>query len=230
MADEELGDLNLTQYGVSGRWLQPSSASWMRYSHSANLDGNNQSIGSNVPDRYSSQKINAFDSENAASLCTRTSGSAQVRGRSGLYYSPPGTSYTIVERPVATTSINQQYSEPPSGQKYSSAYRQSHSLSHSPRTMSKGAGTKRPMSPEEVLKMFGSTPGKGKSAARRSQSPASSPPSTTHRHYLYQNTHDDSIIRTVTMIRQPESSHGFGICVKGGKDSGRRLSFSNFPK
>jgi hypothetical protein len=32
--------------------------------------------------------------------------------------------------------------------------------------------------------------------------------------------HQDLVVRTVNMVRPPESSHGFGICVKGGKDSG----------
>lgn len=220
MADEEFGDLNLTQYGVSGRWLQNSNPPWMRYSHGTNLDGANPG-SSNVPERFPSQKPNCYDSESAASLCTRTqSSSTQARGRPGIYYSPPGTSYTIVERPVATSSINQQYSETSSSQKFSPAYHQSRSLSHSPRSGTKSSGTKRPMSPEEILNMFGSTPGKGKTTSRRSQSPAASPTPPPRHHYLYQNTHEDAIIRTVTMVRQPDTGHGFGICVKGGKDSG----------
>jgi len=83
----------------------------------------------------------------------------------------------------------------------------------------------------QVLRMFGGVGG-GPNAARRAHSPASSPPSTTHHahhphtHLIHQNTQDDLIIRTVTMIRPPESSHGFGICVKGGNDTGRGFFFS----
>uniref|UniRef100_A0A182X0J3 PDZ domain-containing protein n=1 Tax=Anopheles quadriannulatus TaxID=34691 RepID=A0A182X0J3_ANOQN len=63
---------------------------------------------------------------------------------------------------------------------------------------------------------------------RGRRSPASSPPSTTHQ--IYRDRDRDRSIpnihqlttRTVSMSRdqQTDSSHGFGICVKGGKDSG----------
>ncbi|XP_035792902.1 uncharacterized protein LOC118467030 isoform X8 [Anopheles albimanus] len=63
---------------------------------------------------------------------------------------------------------------------------------------------------------------------RGRRSPASSPPSTTHQ--IYRDRDRDRSIpnihqlttRTVNMSRdqQTDSSHGFGICVKGGKDSG----------
>uniref|UniRef100_A0A182W9K9 PDZ domain-containing protein n=1 Tax=Anopheles minimus TaxID=112268 RepID=A0A182W9K9_9DIPT len=63
---------------------------------------------------------------------------------------------------------------------------------------------------------------------RGRRSPASSPPSTTHQ--IYRDRDRDRSIpnihqlttRTVSMSRdqQSDSSHGFGICVKGGKDSG----------
>ncbi|KAK6618979.1 hypothetical protein RUM44_003360 [Polyplax serrata] len=225
MADEEFGDLNLTQYSVSGRWLQNSNTSWMRYSHGTNFDGPNP--GSNVPERFTSTKSNCCEGDIVSgSICSRAPGSAgQTRSRSGLYYSPPGTSYTIVERPPAvpvTATINpvhQQYADKSCSQKYSSAFHQSRSLTHSPRASSKTSGMKRPMSPEEVLNMFGSTPGKGKPPVRRSHSSTASPTPAPRHHYLYQNTHDDSIIRTVTMVQQPESGHGFGVCIKGGKDS-----------
>ncbi|KXJ80363.1 hypothetical protein RP20_CCG025272 [Aedes albopictus] len=63
---------------------------------------------------------------------------------------------------------------------------------------------------------------------RGRRSPASSPPSTTHQ--IYRDRDRDRSIpnihqlttRTVNMSRdqQTDASHGFGICVKGGKDSG----------
>uniref|UniRef100_A0AAG5DM23 PDZ domain-containing protein n=2 Tax=Anopheles atroparvus TaxID=41427 RepID=A0AAG5DM23_ANOAO len=63
---------------------------------------------------------------------------------------------------------------------------------------------------------------------RGRRSPASSPPSTTHQ--IYRDRDRDRSIpnihqlttRTVNMSRdqQSDSSHGYGICVKGGKDSG----------
>lgn len=32
----------------------------------------------------------------------------------------------------------------------------------------------------------------------------------------------EPITRTVTMSRDPNDSHGFGICVKGGKEAGQK--------
>lgn len=218
MADEDFGDLNLSQYGGSGRWLQSSNPSWVSRS------GPNPSPQHNhIPGRYSvSQRGSSYEAEDVANPYNRGPGSTQQRGRSGLYYSPPGTSYTIVERPVATTAITQPHSGVKTNRSYvGSSHSQPHSHSHTPRTAPNSAGKKRPMSPEEVLKLFGPGAGKGSNFGRRSQSPASSPPSTTHHQYLYQNTHDDLVVRTVTMVRPPDAPHGFGICVKGGKDSGK---------
>ncbi|KAL0273927.1 UNVERIFIED_CONTAM: hypothetical protein PYX00_006486 [Menopon gallinae] len=214
MADEDYGDLNLCQYGGSGRWLQSTNPSWIQRS-SANPSPQHN----HIPGRYRGNSYEAEDASYRAGV--GPPGAAQSRSRSGLYYSPPGTSYTIVERPVATTAITQQHhaGSKPVRAFAGSSHSQPHSHSHTPRTAPNSAGKKRPMSPEDVLKMFGPSANKGSNYGRRSQSPASSPPSTTHHQYLYQNTHDDLIVRTVTMVRPPDSSHGFGICVKGGKDS-----------
>lgn len=35
----------------------------------------------------------------------------------------------------------------------------------------------------------------------------------------------EPITRTVTMSRDPNDSHGFGICVKGGKEAGETNSY-----
>ncbi|XP_055908098.1 whirlin isoform X5 [Eupeodes corollae] len=173
-------------------------------------------------------------------------------GRSGLYYSPPGTSYTIVERPHSPHYYYNTAGVPSKGGSLpgrGSSYLQSSSSSHIPASLGiSGSGTvpnstrhngkKRPISPEQVLRMFGATTsssvptsyhysnGTRDRSGRRS--PASSPPSTTHQVYRdrdrdrsIQNIQELST-RTVTMSRdqQSDSSHGFGICVKGGKDSG----------
>ncbi|XP_058840634.1 whirlin isoform X7 [Topomyia yanbarensis] len=98
-------------------------------------------------------------------------------------------------------------------------------------------GKKRPISPEQVLRMFNTTSSSSSvptsyhsngTRDRGRRSPASSPPSTTHQ--IYRDRERDRNIpsihslttRTVNMSRdqQTEASHGFGICVKGGKDSG----------
>ncbi|XP_062562564.1 whirlin [Armigeres subalbatus] len=98
-------------------------------------------------------------------------------------------------------------------------------------------GKKRPISPEQVIRLFNtqssssSVPTSYHSNGTRDRgrrSPASSPPSTTHQ--IYRDRDRDRSIpnihqlttRTVNMSRdqQTDASHGFGICVKGGKDSG----------
>jgi hypothetical protein len=86
-----------------------------------------------------------------------------------------------------------------------------------------------------VLRYFGTSGGGSVSnkmthhtgGGRRSavSSPASSP--QQHQHNL--NMHHDLVVRTVNMVRPPESSHGFGICVKGGKDSGECTNRTRCP-
>ncbi|XP_049822236.1 whirlin [Aethina tumida] len=166
------------------------------------------------------------------------------RGRSGLYYSPPGTSYTIVERP---SSVMHHHSPREYQAHYNSltsprgTYLGSNPNFSSSRTPSATNNKKRPISPEQVLRLFGtggggtgagSTVGGGVKTGggnpeRPRRSPASSPPSTTHQvnyravpTYATPNIHELAT-RTVTMVREPQDgTHGFGICVKGGKEAG----------
>lgn len=80
---------------------------------------------------------------------------------------------------------------------------------------------KRPISPEQVLRLFGSNNQSNTklNPERPRRSPASSPPSTTHQiNYRTPYLHELAT-RTVTMVRDQQDP-GFGICVKGGKDSG----------
>lgn len=100
------------------------------------------------------------------------------------------------------------------------------------RTPSATNNKKRPISPEQVLRLFGSNnPVNAKTNAERPRrSPASSPPSTTHqinyRPPPYVPNIHELATRTVTMVREPQDgSHGFGICVKGGKDAGKIRAF-----
>lgn len=96
------------------------------------------------------------------------------------------------------------------------------------RTPNNNNNKKRPISPEQVLRLFGSNSHQSNSklnAERSRRSPASSPPSTTHQ-INYNNRppyglslHELST-RTITMVRDP-ADPGFGICVKGGKDAGK---------
>ncbi|XP_036327553.1 uncharacterized protein LOC118740165 [Rhagoletis pomonella] len=187
-------------------------------------------------------------------------------GRSGLYYSPPGTSYTIVERPHSPHYYYNTAGAPTKGGSLpgrGSSYLSSTAAPTSHMAATGGGGTlpnstatmggrahsnmgmangnkKRPISPEQVLRMFGATQSSSvpTSSYRCSngtrdrtgrRSPASSPPSTTHQTYR-ERDRDRSITnihelttRTISMSRDQQIDHGFGICVKGGKDSGVRL-------
>ncbi|KAL4712997.1 hypothetical protein ACJJTC_012067 [Scirpophaga incertulas] len=184
---------------------------------------------------------------------------ARARARGGVYYSPPGTSYTIVERPASSHGHHASYSQHHYAGKLSRAsYLGSTtianntagatSLRNSTNHLSASNGKKRPISPEQVLRLFG----QGGAAAlgkalppshppaplpaplpARRHSPASSPSSTTH-HAIYRGGERERpyssggappppaepATRTVTMSRDPADSHGFGICVKGGKEAG----------
>lgn len=178
---------------------------------------------------------------------------SNARGRSGLYYSPPGTSYTIVERPVPLREIgfrpirhdeanatSRQYAELPPAS--SSTTHHSYKTPRGTYLGSSGSGPasarhgrhqkKEPISPEQVIQLLGS----GKDTRRTAKSPLRSPPSRSHvsPHRDDPPLHPDqrevgvqspplpeTTVRTVHMVRPPDSSHGFGICVKGGKDTGK---------
>ncbi|XP_037877851.1 whirlin isoform X1 [Bombyx mori] len=183
---------------------------------------------------------------------------ARARARGGVYYSPPGTSYTIIERPASSHGHHASYSHHYSGKLSRTPYLGSTniastavgatSLRNSTNHLSVSNGKKRPISPEQVLRLFGqggaaalgkalppSHPPAPLPAPARRHSPASSPSSTTH-HAIYRGGERDRerpyssgggappptepATRTVTMSRDPADSHGFGICVKGGKEAG----------
>ncbi|XP_075992545.1 whirlin protein dyschronic isoform X3 [Anticarsia gemmatalis] len=191
---------------------------------------------------------------------------ARGRARGGVYYSPPGTSYTIVERPASSHGHHTSYSHHYAGKLSRAPYLGSTniansaagatSLRNSTNHLSAANGKKRPISPEQVLRLFGQggaaalgkalppshphhahtapLPAPAALPARR-HSPASSPSSTTH-HAIYRGGErererpyssggappppSEPATRTVTMSRDPADSHGFGICVKGGKEAG----------
>lgn len=119
---------------------------------------------------------------------------------------------------------------------FSGTYLGSNPNFHSSQRSSTGSNNKkRPISPEQVLRLFGSSannPGAGKlNVERPRRSPASSPPSTTHqsnytpRPTPYGPSLHELSTRTITMVRDPaDGTHGFGICVKGGKGSGKQFS------
>ncbi|XP_006566387.1 whirlin isoform X4 [Apis mellifera] len=144
------------------------------------------------------------------------------------YYSPPGTSYTIVERPPSAPHHHSSHTTP---------YR--HRGHATP-----GSGA---ISPEQVLRLFGNGVSERRQGDRRTpaSSPASvaavrsTPSSTSQQQQQSQQSQQSQpnpanpptspssqplslqelTVRTITMTRDPPDSHGFGICVKGGKDA-----------
>nr|XP_012148623.1 PREDICTED: whirlin isoform X3 [Megachile rotundata] len=155
------------------------------------------------------------------------------------YYSPPGTSYTIVERPPSAPHHHSSHTTP---------YR------HRGHTTG-GSGA---ISPEQVLRLFGNGVSERRQGDRRTpaSSPASvaavrsTPSSTSQQQQQQQQSQQpqpnppnpptspssqplslqELTVRTITMTRDPpDSHHGFGICVKGGKDAGEIRSTFRLP-
>ncbi|KAK5645705.1 hypothetical protein RI129_004169 [Pyrocoelia pectoralis] len=150
------------------------------------------------------------------------------RGRSGLYYSPPGTSYTIVERPSSGMHHHSSRERDFGSQHYGKSPRGTYLGSNPNFDRSLANNKKRPISPEQVLRLFGAAQNQSNNklnVERPRRSPASSPASTTHQvNYKipsYGFSVHELVTRTVTMVRDPpDGTHGFGICVKGGKEAG----------
>ncbi|XP_031785140.1 whirlin isoform X2 [Nasonia vitripennis] len=141
------------------------------------------------------------------------SSAGQHRG----YYSPPGTSYTIVERPPSAPHHHSSHATP---------YR------HRGHKSTIGSGA---ISPEQVISLFGNGLAERRQNERRT--PASSPASVAALRNSSSSTQptttvqappvpqalslQELTVRTIMMTREPpDSHHGFGICVKGGKDAG----------
>lgn len=91
------------------------------------------------------------------------------------------------------------------------------------------SGKKRPISPEQVLKLFTAPNYKASSSYHVPNSKSQSPPphgsNTSQSHNNTTSTiHNDNLtVRTISMSRPnvtsgSPSSQGFGICVKGGAD------------
>ncbi|XP_029342648.1 E3 ubiquitin-protein ligase PDZRN3-B isoform X3 [Acyrthosiphon pisum] len=176
----------------------------------------------------------AAEAEDVMGHYGRTKGGVN-KIRTGLYYSPPGTSYTILEKPPAAS--------PPPPPPRATYLRESSAGvsgpnhpgtgSNSNRSNNAGSrgssGKKRPISPEQVLKMF-AAPNYNPSSSYHvsSAKPQSPPPHGSNTSQPHNNTsstiHNDNLtVRTISMSRPnatsgSPSNQGFGICVKGGAD------------
>ncbi|KYQ53335.1 Whirlin [Trachymyrmex zeteki] len=133
--------------------------------------------------------------------------------------------YTIVERPPSAPHHHSSHATP---------YR-----SHRGHGTTGGTGA---ISPEQVLRLFGNSVSERRQQQQQQQSQQSqqqqqqqqqqagntgNPPTSPISQPL---SLQELTVRTITMTRDPpDSHHGFGICVKGGKDAGEIRSTFRLP-
>lgn len=213
MAEEELrelADISLShQYG-GGRWgssdhYGSGSGAWGR------SPGGGGSLSHHRATPMQGHSVRAAEAED---IMGRGGGTGS-RGRSGLYYSPPGTSYTIVERPPPRgTYLGSTTIATPNNSHHQPQSHHQQPPQHHQQPQRTPGGKKRPISPEQVLKLFGGHTDNNGAPVEKPHRPSPGPrvdPRTLP-------------VRTVNMSRGPpgtDQPHGFGICVKGGtKDSG----------
>ncbi|KAL7047385.1 hypothetical protein ACKWTF_002887 [Chironomus riparius] len=189
----------------------------------------NQSVGSSsmthIRNSYEAEDISTYDrartiGNSTGSLCGLGGGgnsSSSVPTGASRYYSPPGTSYTIIER-----SHSPHYYYNAAGDPLAAAASKSRGGYYLD-TLKQNGQKKRPISPE---RMFPITSSSSTPSSYHHLLPngRNSPPVTSSSHQVYHRAARDRsmITRTVTMSRdqQPDGSHGFGICVKGGRETG----------
>lgn len=240
MADEceygELAEIGAPHYGGANRWgggggsgVGGSVVHSPQHHHP--YPAGNATTSSRYAQRPSSGSYEAED------VLARGGSIGGSRGRSGLYYSPPGTSYTIVERPTTAPSSQHSLQHPGASKHPRGTYLGSSATFNNTRTHpTMSNGKKRPISPEQVLKLMGVGGGGAgggggatkASAAGGRRSAVSSPASSPASHLHHQNVQEDLLVRTVNMVRPADSPQGFGICVKGGKDSGNFTRFTPY--
>lgn len=196
----------LCDLGPSSRW---SSSSRSYHPNHSSLHHSSSASTSHI-------RSNSFEAEDIIEPYGNSrigNSTSSLRGRSGLYYSPPGTSYTIIERPhsphyyynTSTSGTQAKGGSLPGRGVYlgSSSAHIASSASGPPGSSSStvpvsssiasrhNANKKRPISPEQVLRLFGTTTSSSSAPSnynyinggvreRGRRSPASSPPSTTH--------------------------------------------------
>lgn len=162
----ELCDLGPSRWSTSSRNYHPSHSS-LHHAASASTSHirSNSFEAEDIIEPYANSRIG--------------NSTSSLRGRSGLYYSPPGTSYTIVERPhsphyyynTAGGSQMKGGSLPnrsmylgsssahiaSSGVTATGAVLTASSQTSSRHSAAAAAAKKRPISPEQVLRLFGTT-------------------------------------------------------------------------
>ncbi|XP_018908276.1 whirlin isoform X2 [Bemisia tabaci] len=233
MADEEfaeLAEIHLSKpYGEREREAQWGGGGSGGFGLGLGIGGRSPSnnTGSLSHQRCTSictpQLARAAEAEDILGSYRAGHGGAAAR-RSGMYYSPPGTSYTIVERATPAPQ-NKHLRGSYLGTATGPGTGASTPAHHTPPPAFSTAHTKsKPnkqsaLSPEQVIKLLG-----GSTSHKGSPGPAGPPGSPPERERPIlppPPTLDQLTTRTVNMSRSADAGHGFGICVKGGiKDSG----------
>lgn len=173
-----------------------------------------------IRNSYEAEDIATYDrartiGNSTGSLCgIGGNSSSSAAASASRYFSPPGTSYTIVER-----SHSPHYYFNSAGEASASK----------PRGFYLENGQKkRPISPERMFPITSSssTPSSYHHLLTNGRN---SPPVTSSSHQIYHRGGRDRsmVTRTLTMSRdqQPDGSHGYGICVKGGRETGKFFTF-----
>lgn len=178
-----------------------------------------------IRNSYEAEDIATYDrartiGNSTGSLCgIGGNSSSSAAASASRYFSPPGTSYTIVER-----SHSPHYYFNSAGEASASK----------PRGFYLENGQKkRPISPERMFPITSSssTPSSYHHLLTNGRN---SPPVTSSSHQIYHRGGRDRsmVTRTLTMSRdqQPDGSHGYGICVKGGRETGKFFFFLSLTK
>lgn len=216
----------LCDLGSSNRWT-PSSLTSRRHVNSIYSQSIGSSSMTHIRNSYEAEDIGTYErarilGNSTSSLCGI--GSSHHTTTDSRYYSPPGTSYTIIEREHQRSHSPHYYYQnsladgvgSTSSSKSRGLYLDS--LKHN-------GQKKRPISPDQVLRMSSSP----SSFHHLHTNGRNHSPTSSSSHQIYRSHRDRSIMtRTVTMTRDGLPDGGFGICVKGGKETGEKMiEFNN---
>lgn len=236
MAEEDfsdLGEVKLTHYD-GHRW----TSGWGR------SPGSGIAV---IPHQYPRTFLNSYHNNSRPAEAEDIMGrhynhSSRMHQKSaggGLYYSPPGTSYTIVEKPSASTMSA---SHPQNKQRVRTAgtpvtvTASSSSAPNSKILSNSNSNKKRPISPEQVLKIFNTHTNRNRNnnncstnsynlnnsniISNNTSKSTTSTDTYAQQSHRYQPPDIDKLpVKTITMTRDTPSTSGnpgFGICVKGG--------------
>lgn len=232
MAEEDfsdLGEVKLTHYDGT-RW----TSGWGRSPGSGVTTLPSYQYHRTFPHSYQNTNARAAEAEDIMGHHFNHSSRAHPH-KTGLYYSPPGTSYTIVESHTSSLSASHQNKFRVGGRGDPAVVNIGNSSSSAPNSKilsNSNSNKKRPISPEQVLKLFSSHDARNHNNNSSSHNQnlsnhinsSKSPLSTeSHAQHIYRHQPPPDIdklpVKTISMTRETppgSGNHGFGICVKGG--------------